>query len=314
MDVIVRQLFNEGISTATRSVYQSAWRRYIHFCGQHALTPLPLTEHTLCQFAAVLSQAVCWGTIRSYLSGLRFHQISAGLPDPALASRPRLSYILKGIQRGTPKHNQGRRLPITPTLLRKIYAIWAQHPPTFDKTMLWAACCLGFFGFMRAGEFCAQKNQEPSLTTSDISTDARDDPQVLIVHLRRSKTDPFGVGAHLHLGRTNDRVLCPVSAILAYMAIRPPGPGPLLHFQDGTPLSRQLLVRHVRQALAQAGVDTALYNGHSFRIGAATTAAQAGLSDSLIQTLGRWKSAAFIAYIRTPPAEVTAVASRLARC
>jgi len=69
----------------------------------------------------------------------------------------------------------------------------------------------------------------------------------------------------------------------------------------------------VRQALSQAGVDTVQYNGHSLRIGAATTAAQAGLSDSLIQTLGGWKSSAFISYIRTPPAEVIAVAARLAR-
>ena len=136
---------------------------------------------------------------------------------------------------------------------------------------------------------------------------------MLIVHLRRSKTDPFGVGPYLHLGRTDDDILCPVSAVLAYMAVRPPGPGPLFHFHDGSPLSRARLVQHVRQALSQAGVDTVQYNGHSLRIGAATTAAQAGLSDSLIQTLGGWKSSAFISYIRTPPAEVIAVAARLAR-
>ena len=82
-------------------------------------------------------------------------------------------------------------------------------------------------------------------------------------------------------------------------------------FQDGTPLSRSLLVTHLREVLTQAGVNTANYSGHSFRIGAASAAAKAGLSDSLIQTLGRWKSSAFMAYLQTQPDILSAVSSRL---
>ena len=39
---------------------------------------------------------------------------------------------------------------------------------------------------------------------------------------------------------------------------------------------------------------------HSFRIGAATWAAAKGFTDTQIRQLGRWKSNAFLNYIRTP--------------
>ena len=89
-----------------------------------------------------------------------------------------------------------------------------------------------------------------------------------------------------YIGRTGT-VICPVSALLAHLAIRSPSPGPLFIFQDGTPLSRQQLVAYLHSALAGLGVDVANYLGHSFRIGAASTAARAGFSDTFIQTLGR---------------------------
>ena len=296
-------------------MYQSGWRRYIGFCETFNLPPLPLREQSLCQFAAFLSGSVSWGTVRSYLSALRFHQIAAGLPDPSLPSFPRLSYLLKGIHKHSPDHKHVKRQPITPDILTRIHSAWSQGPPTFDKVMLWAAFCLAFFGFMRAGEFTYSPRESPldgTLLVSDVRVDSRDNPQVVVVFLKTSKTDPFGTGAHLYLGRTG-AVLCPVVAVLGYLAIRPKHPGPLFVFEDGTPLSRAHLVTHLHRALSQAGIETANISGHSFRIGAASTAARAGFSDSLIQTLGRWKSSAFTAYIRTPAEDLIAVAPQLAR-
>ena len=65
---------------------------------------------------------------------------------------------------------------------------------------------------------------------------------------------------------------------------------------------------YVQAALKMAGISPEAYTGHSFRIGAATTAAKCGIEeDSLIQTLGRWKSTAYLAYIKIPPQQLATV-------
>jgi hypothetical protein len=146
------------------------------------------------------------------------------------------------------------------------------------------------------------------LSVSDVSIDSRINPKILFVTLKQSKTDVFGSGVTLHLGKTGD-TLCPVTALLAYLVKRPNIQGPLFILKSGNPLSRDTLVSAVRQALKPSMDDTSLFNGHSFRIGAATAAAQAGIPDSSIMQLGRWRSSVFTRYIR-PPVEAMAAMSR----
>ena len=56
-----------------------------------------------------------------------------------------------------------------------------------------------------------------------------------------------------------------------------------------TPLSNPMFMEAVQQGLSAANLPAQQYTGHSFRIGAATTAAMMGLQDSAIQMLGHWK-------------------------
>ena len=60
----------------------------------------------------------------------------------------------------------------------------------------------------------------------------------------------------------------------------------------------------VKKALQLAGADASDFNGHSFRIGAASTAAANGMEDSLVKTLGRWESDAYQRYIKIPREEL----------
>ena len=244
-------------------------------------------------------------TIKSYLSAVRHLHIAEGVPDPFQLPRHRLEYILKGVKRcEAEKGPEGRdRLPISPDILRKIKTSWESVPPTPDAIMLWAACCLAFFGFLRAGELTVPSDTayDPKvhLNVSDIAADNPASPTVIRVSIKQSKTDPFRRGVHLFIGKTGTD-LCPVNAMLRYLVVRGTQGGPLFRFQDGRLLTRPRFVEEVWKALQQAGIDQSKYCGHSFRIGAATTAAARGMEDSVIKTLGRWRSLAYLDYVRIP--------------
>ena len=115
------------------------------------------------------------------------------------------------------------------------------------------------------------------------------------------------------IGRSGND-LCPVSALLLYLARRGNKPGPLFIWKDGSPLSKSKFVTEVRRALSLANLPAASFAGHSFRIGAATTAATAGLEDSTIQTLGRWKSSSYLLYVCLEPCRLISVSATLANC
>ena len=110
----------------------------------------------------------------------------------------------------------------------------------------------GIFGFLRSGEFTAPEDGELHLSFSDIAVDSLLDPKVLSI---QSKPDPFRLGVTIFVGKTNSP-LCPVSAVLAYMAWRE---GPLLRFQSGLPLSRSRLVAALCDVLGEAGYNPEEY-------------------------------------------------------
>jgi len=98
-------------------------------------------------------------------------------------------------------------------------SIWERDPHNFDHIMLWAACTLCFFGFLRSGEISVPSDNcyDPGahLSLTDVAVDDLSNPSVLQVRIKASKTDPFRKGVDTFLGSTGDDI-CPISAMLAY--------------------------------------------------------------------------------------------------
>ena len=129
-------------------------------------------------------------------------------------------------------------------------------------------------------------NPSVHLTRADVAVDSHHNPTMLAVNIKFSKTDQMGKRTTIYLGRTSGPI-CPVSAMLQYVAIRPVTDGVQFITKNSNPLSKSAFATMVQVTLRRVGIDPSRFKGHSFRIGAATTAAACGLNKGLIKMLGR---------------------------
>ena len=86
--------------------------------------------------------------------------------------------------------------------------------------MLWAACCLLFFGFSHAVEFTVNSHFNPDvhIAVGDVQAES-------LVNL----------GSYIGAGKCD---LCPLHALIQYLHVHGSTPGPLFLLSDGTPLNR----------------------------------------------------------------------------
>lgn len=305
-----------GLAPSSRKVYASAWKRYTRFATEFDLSPSPITAEKVILFVAFLgTQGLSPSTIESYLAGLRRARI---LADPSHLSpsfhTPYVKLLLRGIARSS-AHSTRTRLPITQSIMNRIKSVLAQEPRAFANLMLWAACCVGFFDFLRCSEFLVPDgiafDPEVHLAVNDLTYVTSTDPPHVELRIKASKTDQLRRGTTISLGSTRGE-LCPVAALFDYLNARGGAPGPLFVVQTGHPFTRAPFVAQLQQVLNQAGLPGNLFNGHSFRIGAATTASQVGIPETTIKILGRWNSTAYQTYIRPSSAQLAQVTAIMA--
>ena len=263
LDALVGEYVGDSIDSSTSRAYASGQRRYSSFCDSVQCSPFTLAVDSVCRFVVHLAEGgLQHSSIKGYLSAVRRMQIVMGLGDPFVASWPLLECLLKGVKLRQAKKAESRpqnRLPITPAILRLLRSFWEADKCNRDNVMLWAACCTCFFGFLRSGEITVPslKLYDPGyhLSGGDVRLDRVSQPTRVYVTIKASKTDPFRKGVTICLGRT-DNDLCPVAAMSAYLVVRwkSEGASPFFQFSSGAPLTREMLVKRVREALGPSGL------------------------------------------------------------
>ena len=311
------RLWDYALSKSTRATYDSALATFLKFLAlSHGLPGHPdavllplVSEKTLIDFVTYCQTTLHlrFDTIKLYLAGIRFHYIKSNNTD-ILLNTLQLTYILRALKKRQCNFSRGLRLPITFTVLNDLCTCLSRGLfSTFVDSMLLAAFTAAFYGFLRCGEFTVS----PLSTVHPLIADVSFEPDLskFSLVLRSSKTDTFSKGVTIHI--FNSHPLLPVSKMSNYLKIRLAAGAttnsPL--FLDSqfssSPLTRNSFISLLKQTLTAAGYVDTHFSGHSFRIGACTSGAAAGVQDHLLKVLGRWTSSCYSRYIRTPPASLS---------
>lgn len=159
-----------------------------------------------------------------------------------------------------------------------------------------AAALVAFFGTLHISELVAQSKSDVGKRALQRGDVALSDNAVSI-RIRVSKTDQRQKGTKIHLGRCADMGLCPVGAMERYLQWRGTEQGLLFCHEDKSPLTKYQFWSVTKWALAHLGLQGVKFGTHSFRIGAAFTAATMGYLVPETKRVVRWCSAAYRSYV-----------------
>ena len=303
-----RRLLQNSVAPATWRAYAGGQAQYRDFCARYGLLPVPASAATVIYYLAHMRRAgVGAATAKQRLAAVRHLHIRCGLDFAAGADT-----LVRAAVRGFPTRGGGggarpARRGVTVNQLRAVkLAIGAGHLSYFVQRSLWAACSVAFYGGLRVSDYLATMPGR-GLRRSDV-TFSEDDTQC-VCDLRIQKNRQFGPAEPIFLPATGTST-CPVRALRLYCDLRDArvgARGVLFLADDGQPLARRLLSGVLRDTLGDG------FSTHSLRIGLATEAAAAGVSDDTIQHLGRWRSGAYRGYIRGQRRTVSSALQRIAQ-
>ena len=248
-----------AVADNTRRAYRQDLADFEQWGGQ-----VPCTPETLASFIADRATTLSPHTITRRVVGISKAHTSNGLPDPAKSDLVRA--VLRGVRRS---HGTAQR-QAAPLLKHDLLALLSLMNGTKgvrDRALI----LLGFAAALRRSELVALDVSDLDFVTEG-----------LVVHLRRSKTDPEATGRTIAVPW--GRHACPVKAVSQWLehaqitsgsVFRAVSKGGHVSAERLTAQSVALIVKHYAQA---AGLPAADFSGHSLRAGLATSAAQAGVA------------------------------------
>lgn len=278
---VLRLYLQAATSDNTRKAYRSAIRQFEKWGGR-----MPADRDTVVSYLLTKAELLNSRTLDLHLTAISQWHHYQGAVDPV--RDPTVRKTMEGIRRthGRPKQKaKALRLEHVAEMLNYL----RQLPASKKRSRDIALVLTGFFGAFRRGELVA-------IQVSDLVWE----PEGLIIHLPRSKTDQKSVGMVRALPKGSQNC-CPVTAIKIWIEEANINDGPLFR-----PVNRWGQVQE--KSLNPGAINDLLKNlgkacqfdfapelsSHSFRRGLSTSAARERIDFELIKKQGGWKNDATV--------------------
>lgn len=294
---------SSSLQPSSLPTYQRAWKLFhlcLHATFPGVLTSFPISPSILALFIAYMyNHHYAPSTVHTYVSALGYCHKLSGLADPTKVFF--VLQMLKGYNKLGSRLDS--RLPITlPILHRLLEATTHLCRSHYEICLFRAMYSFAFFACLRIGEITSSSSKGGGSPMQLHQLVKLVDKSQTVMALKCIFLDfkhnynqrPFSLVINRQVK------FCPVHLMLEYLSVRGCKPGPLFILADGSAVVRTHFTNQLSIAFKYCGLDSSRYKGHSFRIGAASYAAEAGMSDAQIRALGRWKSNAFQKYVRIP--------------
>ncbi|PSS31945.1 hypothetical protein PHLCEN_2v2272 [Hermanssonia centrifuga] len=215
-----------------------------------------------------------------------------------------VSKLIEAARRLAPPSSKAEpREPYTVDILSKVFE-HLSSTVSLDAAVRACASSL-LFGIARCGELTTEslKSFKPDkhITRGDVRKgfNREFNCEVTILHPPRTKGDPIH-GEDITWAAHPSGPIDPERELENHFGVNNPMPNEhLFTFQKGrsrSPLSRSVFLNRLKTAAKDAGVPGP--SGHSFRIGGTLEYLLAGVSFETVKVAGRWKSDAFLIYLR----------------
>ena len=277
--------------------------------------------------AWLINRGIRASTVQVYLSGLRMSHFTRGCFGVAIYEDI-ITHMIRGLKHRDLVRDKiaGKtgRLPVTMDILTKIrVAIRKSSWDMAKKRLVWAVCCLAFNGSFRVHELLSRETRifDPTSTllkkdvTVSVCQDGGTRIEVLQVYLKSPKEARLSDGVMVDLFSTSS-FFCPVVAFKKYISSLPfmlEENSPVFRSSSGVGYTGAGFNADLKILLSgQVDYSKGKITSHSFRAGLATEMAKLGYADQDIMNIGRWRSSAYLSYVKCPRVKRMRVARQLA--
>ena len=286
------ELLDASVAPNTRKAYMSRWRLFSTWARTNGFQPLPAEPAVLASYIAEMSgQKRSVSTVEQSLAAISAVHKAKGYESPT--SNLIVQKTLKGYSRlhGVAPHKKSAAtLDVVKLMLQTANEqVRYGELSRFAHARNCAIITLGFAGAFRRSELSA-------LTVDDLEWQNHNDKEILIVHLKRSKTDQTGKGLDKAIFPSENPEICPIVLLKRWLSLARINSGPVFRRlkKNGSvtkdTLSDRSIAEIVKRMAGDAGLNLDI-SGHSLRRGFVTTAIRAGRSERSIMHQTGHKSA-----------------------